>query len=1259
MGGATMKISLLFDHLALRRSSRTPGRRTRQSRRRLIKPTQAQWVAEVLEERVLLSVDPIIDFGEVTIDTKSYEDSTVLVQLNDGATADDIAGILQNVEIVALSNGSPGFLEVTLRPEITVDAAMAAYSESQFVAYVEPNYRLQLAAVGDPVTPDDPMYSSLWGLNNTGQSGGTLDADIDAAEAWAITTGSSSTIVAVIDTGVDYTHPDLAANMWVNSGEIAGNGIDDDANGYIDDIYGYDFVNNDGDPFDDHSHGTHVAGTIAGVGDNGIGVTGVAWNARIMGLKFLSASGSGYISNAVRALDYAVANGAKISNNSWGGGGYSQSMADAITRAQAAGHVFVAAAGNNGTDNDVGPHYPSNYTHDNVISVAATDRYDAMASFSNYGATTVDIAAPGVSTLSTTPNNSYAYYSGTSMATPHVSGVVALVMSQHPDWTYQQIVDQVLNTSDALSSLEGKMVTAGRLNAARAVGAVVADSIGAEVISASPDGLVTGSASTIRLRFSEPIDPTSFTTDDIVSFNGPNGAISITSVVEVSGSNGREFDLSFASQSALGAYTLVVGPQILDLAGNAMDQDQDRTNGETLDDRFTTSFTISDLKIFSSTTTTAINDLQTTQSTITVNEDFLIADLNVQLDVTHTWDSDLLIILTGPDGTAVTLSNSRGGSGNDFSGTIFDDEAGSSISLGQAPFSGSFRPDGNLAEFDGLLSRGTWTLSIYDDAYWDQGTLNSWSMMFDTFEVTADLNGIWGASGDASAIAQSGANLSFTNEHGNTSGGRFTAADRVFASSWNLFGTHEGTTVRWDNGSEWWQTPSTYEDVAGNWTFNNAGTSIAQDGAFVTFFNENGQSSAGQFIASNRVLAAEWGLQGTVSGSDINWDNGTTWQEAVSNVPDVSGDWTYNGQGTRIQQSGSTLTFFNENGAQSAGHFISSSRVRASGWNLEGTINGDRIDWDNGTAWQQGAQSMPNLAGDWTYNNQTTRIEQSGSDLTFFNENGASSAGQFLSNTRVRANGWNLEGTINGDRIDWDNGTAWQQGAQSMPNLAGDWTYNGRTTQVTQSGSDLTFFNENGASSAGQFLSNTRVRATGWNLEGTVSNNRIDWDNGSAWNSGVSGPSHGASSNTRSLTAATANHVMDVSLSRGVTPVVELTTNTASHSVAPQIDADATVSTATVSTARRASAPSGVMSQATTGNSLADSTTSNRLEANIVDTSEQIDTPSDNAVGDSTTNDVLESVFAAVDAELLDQLLFGNAEDEQSTTQNRLDAPLM
>ena len=693
-----------------------------------------------------------------------------------------------------------------------------------------------------------------------------------------------------------------------------------------------------------------------------------------------------------------------------------------------------------------------------------------------------------------------------------------------------------------------------------------------------------GSASTIRLRFSEPIDPTSFTTDDIVSFNGPNGAISITSVVEVAGSNGREFDLSFASQSTLGDYTLVVGPQIFDLAGNAMDQDQDRTNGETLDDRFTTSFTISDLKIFSSTTTAAINDLQTTQSTITVNEDFLIADLNVQINVSHTWDSDLFITLTGPNGTVVTLSNHRGGSGNNFTDTTFDDEAVGSIASGQAPFAGSFRADGSLANFDGRLARGTWTLSIYDDAYWNQGDLNSWSMLFDTFEVTADLTGIWGASGHASAIDQSGANLSFTNEHGNTSGGRFTAADRVFASNWNLFGTHDGTTVRWDNGSEWWQTPSTYEDVAGNWTFNNAGTSIAQDGAFLTFFNENGQSSAGQFISNNRVLTAEWELQGTVSGSSINWDNGTSWQEAVSNVPDVSGDWTYNGQGTRIQQSGSTLTFFNENDAQSAGHLISS--------------------------------------------------------------------------TRVRANGWNLEGTVNGDRIDWDNGSAWQKGSQGMPNLAGDWTYNGRTTQITQSGSDLTFFNENGASSAGQLLSNTHVRASGWNLEGTVSNNRIDWDNGSAWNCGASDSSHGASSNTRSLRAATANHVMDVSLSRGVTPVVDLTTNTASHSVAPQIDAAATISTATVSAARRATAPSGVMSQATTGGSVTNSTTSNRLEANIVNASERVDTSSDNAVDDSTTNDVLESVFAAVDAELLDQLLFGNAEDEQSTTQNRLDTPL-
>ena len=224
------------------------------------------------------------------------------------------------------------------------------------VQFFEPD-----ATVETQRTPNDPDFDSLWGLNNLGQTGGTLDADIDAAEAWNITTGSGQRIVAVIDTGVDYRHEDLAANMWTNLGEIPGDGIDNDGNGFIDDIYGYDFANNDGDPLDDNNHGTHVAGTIGAVGNNGIGVTGVNWNVQIMALKFLQADGSGTISAAIEAIDYAVENGASISNNSWGfNGAPSQALHDAVAAARSQDHIFVAAAGNGnflgfGLDNDVSP----------------------------------------------------------------------------------------------------------------------------------------------------------------------------------------------------------------------------------------------------------------------------------------------------------------------------------------------------------------------------------------------------------------------------------------------------------------------------------------------------------------------------------------------------------------------------------------------------------------------------------------------------------------------------------------------------------------------------------------------------------------------------------------------------------------------------------------------------------------------------------------------------------------------------------------
>ncbi len=346
-----------------------------------------------------------------------------------------------------------------------------ALKNSPNVEYAEPDYTVTATLI-----PNDTSFATQqWDFNNTGQSGGRPDADIDAPEAWDVTTGTGATTVAVIDTGIDYNHPDLAANIWTNPGEIPGNGIDDDHNGYIDDVHGYDFVNNDGDPMDDHSHGTHCAGTIGAVGNNGVGVAGIDWNVKIMAVKFLNATGTGSIGNAILALNYAVMMGAKVSNNSWGGTGFSASLQNAITSARSSGHIFVAAAGNNATNNDTTPFYPASYTSDNVVAVAATDRTDAMASFSNYGATSVDLAAPGYSIYSTIPVSmgSYAYKSGTSMAAPHVTGAVALVSDLHPGWTYSQVIHQIFSSVDPLTSLTGKVATGGRLNISGALGGIV------------------------------------------------------------------------------------------------------------------------------------------------------------------------------------------------------------------------------------------------------------------------------------------------------------------------------------------------------------------------------------------------------------------------------------------------------------------------------------------------------------------------------------------------------------------------------------------------------------------------------------------------------------------------------------------------------------------------------------------------------------------------------------------------------------------
>ncbi len=289
--------------------------------------------------------------------------------------------------------GVDGLQLAKLPQGASVDSALASYNAMPGVAYAQPNYLHYIEAV-----PNDARFEELWGMDNNGQTGGTPDADIDAPEAWDVQTGSSDVIVAVIDTGVDYNHPDLADNIWTNPGEIAGNGIDDDDNGFVDDIHGYDFFNFDSDPMDDHSHGTHCSGTIGAVADNGIGVAGVAHDVSIMALKFLSSDGWGDTAAAIECINYADMMGADIMSNSWGGGGYERALADAIAGTDA---LFVAAAGNESSDTDSQPNYPSCYDSPNVVAVGATDHNDQPAWFSNFGVETVDLFAPGEEVLST------------------------------------------------------------------------------------------------------------------------------------------------------------------------------------------------------------------------------------------------------------------------------------------------------------------------------------------------------------------------------------------------------------------------------------------------------------------------------------------------------------------------------------------------------------------------------------------------------------------------------------------------------------------------------------------------------------------------------------------------------------------------------------------------------------------------------------------------------------------------------------------
>jgi thermitase len=371
------------------------------------------------------------------------------------------------------------FYKLTIDSKADLAQTIKSLNEDPMIEYAEPNF---IYSVGEYEVdaPTDPKFNVLWGLKNTGNNepdkngnlsgaAGIAGADVAALQAWDVTKGSRSIKIAVIDTGIDYNHPDLKNNIAVNLAEKNGTqGVDDDNNGYVDDVYGYDFANNDGDPMDGHSHGTHCSGTIAG-DHNNIGVSGVMAEASMVAVKFLGDNGSGSTEGAIRAIDYATKRGVDIMSNSWGGGGYSQALEDVIKKANDAGIVFVAAAGNDSANNDTTPHYPSSYSVPNVISVAAHQIDDTLASFSCYGKRSVHVAAPGKNIMSTINNNAYAVYSGTSMATPHVSGLVGLLLAHEPSLTPAEVTKRLMESSVPVRAYRAKTISGGRVNAYNAL----------------------------------------------------------------------------------------------------------------------------------------------------------------------------------------------------------------------------------------------------------------------------------------------------------------------------------------------------------------------------------------------------------------------------------------------------------------------------------------------------------------------------------------------------------------------------------------------------------------------------------------------------------------------------------------------------------------------------------------------------------------------------------------------------------------------
>ncbi|BCU14719.1 hypothetical protein MAN88_52830 [Microcystis aeruginosa] len=656
-----------------------------------------------------------------------------------------------------------------LSGSLSVEKILAQYRSNPIFEYIEADYILTKGTITPKATfPNDPSFNQLWGLHNTGQSGGTPDADIDAPEAWDIQTGNPNLVIGVLDTGVDYNHPDLAGNIWTNPGEIAGDGIDNDGNGYIDDIRGWDFAYNDNNPSDVQGHGTHVSGTIAGKGNNGVGVTGVAWNAKIMPLKFLDDTGSGTLSNAILAINYATAKGVKLTNNSWGGGPYTQALYDAINAAGQAGALFIAAAGNNSANADINPMYPAAYNLANIVSVASTTRTDALSSFSNYGLTSVDLGAPGSDIYSLAPGGGYATLSGTSMASPHVTGAAALLWSQNPTWTAQQVKNTLMNTGDSIAALAGKTVSGKRLNVFNALAAANLPSV---TVSVSPATVQEDGTTNLVYTFTR----TNLNLSSPLTVNF--GASGIANAAPV-GSDPADYNVLtgsgviFNPTTKLGTVafaanattaTVVVDPiadTIAEIANETVALTVNSGTGYIGGSPGTATGTIvseETLPIFSNPNPITIPSSGTsTPYPSTINVSGLSGNINslkvTLTNLSHTYPDDIDVLLVGPTGTKALLMSDVGGFNSLSNVTLtFDPTAASSLPDEGLITSGSYKatdfvtgdvfnspaPGGpygtDFSVFNSTNPNGTWSLYVVDDMGGDAGTIaGGWSLLIGT-----------------------------------------------------------------------------------------------------------------------------------------------------------------------------------------------------------------------------------------------------------------------------------------------------------------------------------------------------------------------------------------------------------------------------------------------------------------------------------------------------------------------------------------------